>query len=162
MSEPSIRPASAEDIAAFYGRPPQRSIRAFVAVLDNVPVAVAGIAYQGIRGAPYLFSDMRPEMGRYRKAVVRGARAVLLALARPGMPASSSTPAAVRFLKRLGFVELHQQNGETLMIYRGIVEAKLPRHNAASRPFDYGIYRSTTTMNSPDTSPTNLACGSPA
>lgn len=79
-------------------------MRAFVAVLNGQPIAVAGLAYE--RGRPaYLFSDMKPAMRPYRRAIVRGARAMLAAM--PRLPllavANCDEPNAGRFLERLGF-----------------------------------------------------------
>ena len=101
MSQPEIRPATAADLAAYYGEPPRRTMRAWVAVLDGKPIAVAGVAYEA--GKPhYLFSEMRPEMKRYRKAILRGGRRVLEDTKGMRLLASCSSPGASRFLVHLG------------------------------------------------------------
>jgi hypothetical protein len=106
MTEPLIRPATAADLERFYGAPPARTMRAWVAVLDGEPLAVAGIAYQSIGQPPYLFSDLKPEMRRHRKAIVRGARQMLAAVARPGLMAIAGEAGSPRLLTRLGFVHV--------------------------------------------------------
>jgi hypothetical protein len=103
VTAPEIRPATADDLARFYGSPPERTMRALVAVLDGEPIAVAGIAYQRPGQPPYLFSDLKPEMRRHRKAIVKGARQMLRDLARPGLVAIAGEPTAPRLLARLGF-----------------------------------------------------------
>lgn len=105
MGAPIIREATARDVEAFYGWPHPRSMRAFVADLDGRPIAIAGLAYQPY-GPPFLFSEMKPEMRRFPKAIVRGARTMLDAM--KGVPAfavaSTKEPRAAKLLARLGFV----------------------------------------------------------
>lgn len=118
ISEPVIRVATEADLIAYYGEPPRRSIRAFVAVLDGVPVGIAGLAYQGPSATPYYFSEMKPEMARFKKAIFRGSRAFLRTFP-ARCPAICSDPKAVRFLKRLGFVPAGFEGGRELLIYAG-------------------------------------------
>jgi hypothetical protein len=121
MPDPMIRPATAADIAAFYGAPPMLSLRAMVAVDDGTPVAVAGLAYQGAGKPPYLFSDIAPAMRRHAKTILRGARAMLAQLARPGMAALADPehPGAARLLMRLGFVPAGCSDEGEVFVYRG-------------------------------------------
>jgi hypothetical protein len=117
---PEIRPATAADLARFYGQAPQRTMRALVAILEGEPVAVAGIAYQKPGQQPYIFSDLKPEMRRHRKAIVRGARAMLAQLARPGLMALAGEPTSPRLLTRLGFRRVATTADGELYQYEGI------------------------------------------
>lgn len=112
-AQPEIRPATAADLAAFYGTPPARTQRAWVAVLDGRPLAVCGVAYE--RGKPaFLFSEIRPEMKRYPKTIIRGARMVLAETAGLGLRAQASSPRAARLLGWLGLRYLGSQGGNMI------------------------------------------------
>lgn len=101
--EPEVRSATAADLAAFYGEPQPLTQRAMVVVLDGKPIGIAGVAYE--RGVPVaLFAEMKPEMKRFPKVIVRGARRFLAETPNiKGLRASASTPEAARFLGFLGF-----------------------------------------------------------
>lgn len=103
---PIIREATAADLAAFYGKAPARTVRAMVAVLGDDPIAVCGLAYQG-GGLPLLlFSEMKPEMRRFPKMILKGARAAL-ALARGVSAVAVANPdeaLSPKLLRHLGFV----------------------------------------------------------
>lgn len=117
MPQPEFRPASAADLEAFYGHPPPYSMKAWVAVLDDQPIAVAGVAY--VRGMPpRMFSDLKPSMRAYRKAIVKGARRMLGAM--EGITALTvadpSETGSRRLLERLGFEFVG--HGHTGPVYR--------------------------------------------
>ena len=106
--EPVIREATADDLAAFYGEAPKQSMRAYVAVLDGEPIAVAGVAYdvRAQSGRVKLFSEMKPEMRHHRKAIIRGARIMLENLGARGMVAVANPEEkhSRKLLSRLGFI----------------------------------------------------------
>jgi hypothetical protein len=120
MTTPIIRPANASDLARFFDAAPPRTMRAFVAELAGEPVAVAGIAYQH-GGPPYLFSDMKPAMRAHKIAIVKGARTMLKALARPGLPAiaNGAERCSARLLRHLGFVSAGQTAQGELFVFKG-------------------------------------------
>ena len=122
MIGPIIRPATAADLAVFYGAIPGRSVRALVAELAGKPIAIAGIAYQQDGAPPYLFSDMKPEMRRFPVAIIKGAREMLKRLARPGLAAVAdpSKPNAGRVLASLGFVHVASGPQGEIYLFRGL------------------------------------------
>lgn len=94
------------DLEAFYGRPPDRTVRAIVGVVDGEIVGVGGVAYEGrVRGA---FCDLRPEAKRHKIALHKAALRVLAMAQETGVPqlvavCTGDEPGAPRWLKRLGF-----------------------------------------------------------
>ena len=96
-----LRPATAADLKAFYGDKPRPTVRAIVGVVDGVPLGVAGISYE--RGQLMLFSDLKPEGRKYRKAIVKAARMVLEMAKGIPILALAEHPSSCRFLTRLGF-----------------------------------------------------------
>jgi len=118
---PVIRPATAADLIAFYGRPPPASVRALVAILDGRPVGVGGLKYEGGADGETLlvaFSDLRPELRAYPVAIMRAARRVVASMqGRPAIAlADPAEPGAPAFLARLGFV--HAASTAAGEIYR--------------------------------------------
>jgi hypothetical protein len=73
MTNIEIVPATQELIEIFFGEPPKRTIRAVVAVKDGEPIAVAGLFLDQSRYV--LFSDLKPEMYKHKKAIVKTMRA---------------------------------------------------------------------------------------
>lgn len=123
MSTPVIRQATADDLVAYFGAAPRQSMRAYVAVVDGRPVGIAGVSYEfrGRDARVKLFSEMKPEMRRHKKAIVRGARAMLEAFGAPGMVAVANPEekGACRFLAALGFRPGHDTPNGRLFVYEG-------------------------------------------
>jgi hypothetical protein len=69
-----IRPATQKDAEAFYGKKPIKSMRAYVAVLDGEPIGIGGVFRDS--DAFVAFSEMKPEMRKYPKDIVRGYRMI--------------------------------------------------------------------------------------
>jgi hypothetical protein len=100
-----IRPATAKDISEVYGSPPPRTMKAFAAVLGDVPVAVSGVYYYPDQVVA--FSKILPQYTHLKAGLARGAIKVLnmlkqinvpiLAIAEPGLPTAPD------FLERCGF-----------------------------------------------------------
>jgi len=116
MKKCEIRQATREDIEAFYGEPPVKSMRAFVALLDGAVIAIAGV----YKDPFYLvaFSDMKDAMRSRKKDIARLTRANMAAIearARPVIAFASCKEAnATAFLQKLGFrYEGTTVNGET-------------------------------------------------
>lgn len=123
MSGPVIREATAGDLEAYYGERPKRSMKAYVAVLDGEPIGIAGVTYdlRGRDARVKLFSEMKPEMRPYRKAMVKGARLMLKAFGVPGMVAVANPEerGSGRFLAKLGFIPAAMTPHGQLFVYGG-------------------------------------------
>jgi len=96
------RPATAEDIVAFYGRPWPTTLRAVVLVLDEKIVGVIGLSREGDHLK--LFSDAAPELEPHIKSitVMRGLKKVMQWVEASQMPvlAVADNPP---LLEKLGF-----------------------------------------------------------
>lgn len=118
MPGPVIRPATQADLDAFYGYRHTMTMRAWVAVLDGRPIGVCGVGYP--RGRPiYLFSDIKPEMRRFPKAILRGARLVLDAVKGPPLFASASSAGAARLLGHLGLRHVGNEGERMIFEWSG-------------------------------------------
>jgi hypothetical protein len=104
MTGPDFRDATAADLVAFYGEPLPHPVRAMVADLDGVPVAVAGVMMIPDQPAVF-FSDMRLEMRAFPLWILEGARRVVRQFAAPGMLAFACPDERDpgRLLRALGF-----------------------------------------------------------
>lgn len=98
----TVRPATQADFHALYGEAPARTIRAEVAELDGVPVAIAGIAYGGER--PLLFSRILPALRPHKRFIVRQARrfAEIARKAHAVAIADCQSTASARLLQAVG------------------------------------------------------------
>lgn len=107
--KPECRPATAEDVAAFYDPPPERTMRALCWMIDGERMALVGIMYPGGKAHPTLISKIRPEARRYRIGIARHARESVEALADLPLMAVSDReePGSARFLAWLGFRFVH-------------------------------------------------------
>lgn len=101
----AFRRATAADVLAFYGHPPVVRMRGIVAEQDGRAVMLGGVYYHD--GIPVVFSELKPEARKCRKAIARGVRIVMdfaeglhpLLYAIPNM----QEPTSVGLLCRLGF-----------------------------------------------------------
>lgn len=103
---PVVRPATADDIARFYDKPPGRSVRAWVAEFDGQVIGLGGLFY-GPRSV-CLFSEMTPELRRHKRFIVDAAVA-LVALGKRVNATVIADPridGSERFLTWLGLVPL--------------------------------------------------------
>jgi hypothetical protein len=100
-----IRPATAEDIEAVYGSFPRKTMRAYAALYDGKPVAVAGVYYYPDQVVA--FSKILPEYAHLKAGLGRGALKVLRLLKEINKPvlavAEPSIPTSPEFLERCGF-----------------------------------------------------------
>lgn len=112
---PELRPATPGDIEAFYGGAPHPEMRAYVAELEGRVIGIGGTYRHD--GRDVAFSDLKPEMKRYRRAIVEGARlfqrefGACIALADP------QEPGAERLLTRLGFQPYDAIGGKAFVRY---------------------------------------------
>jgi hypothetical protein len=101
-----IRPATAEDIAAFSDMANKPSIRAWAAELDGRIVGLGGVVLS--RGRWLGFADLTPEARPYKMTIARAAIRFLADAKARGVKfiyveADLSEPTSLRWLESLGF-----------------------------------------------------------
>lgn len=117
--EPTFRRATPADAVAFYGTPAKMSFRGFVAELDGEVVGIGGVYYDN--GVPIAFSEMRPPMRKYKKAMAKACRILTRFFDQLGGKvyaiACPTEPTAPYLLAKLGFkpTGLIGPHGETLV-----------------------------------------------
>lgn len=99
------RYASTADVEKYYGELPPQTIRAVVVLLDDEPVGIAGLSYDGDRYTA--FSEYKPELEPHLKSmtVLRAVKAVQRMVKTANLPVivvNSSNPG---LLERIGFRE---------------------------------------------------------
>lgn len=103
-----IVPATADMMTAFYGRPPQRSQRAFAFVRDERVIGIFGLYADG--GRMVLFSDLTPELRTLKKTLVKGMRFVMGVAKQIGAPvhacADEGVEGSEKLLTRHGFQKI--------------------------------------------------------
>ncbi len=101
---PIIVPASAAHLAQI-GEHPKGAGRAYAAIAHGEVLGVCG--YYHDRDRLVLYSKVRPELRRWKKTLVRGAKMALAAAMRVRSPivasADPAIPGARRMLEALGF-----------------------------------------------------------
>lgn len=121
MAELACRPATAQDIATYYGEPQRDTLKALVVTLDGALAGVIGLARQG--KTVRLFSEFRPELRPHLKSMtaLRAIKATSEAVKRSRLPvyalAQEDEPDSPRMLERLGFVPHETQAG--IYVWRG-------------------------------------------
>lgn len=100
------RYATAADVDRYYEERPSQTIRAIVILLDEVPVGIVGLSYEGDR---YIaFSESKPELEPHLKSMpvlraVKAAQRMILDASLPVLVVNTSNP---KLLERLGFREI--------------------------------------------------------
>ena len=111
MTNIEIVPATAELLNRFFGKPPIRSVKAVVAVKDDVPIGVSGIFLD--RSRYILFSNATPEILKHKKTVVRMVRETKRIIESVTIPVYAVEDEEISnnaiILKHLGFTE--EQDG---------------------------------------------------
>ena len=106
--DPQVRPATAEALAAFYGKRPQSTIRGFVAYLEDKPVGVIGIVREPTLGK--FFCDFKPELEPYISSVKmwRAIKKTMKIVEEYKAPVGAVAEHAegCRILSRLGFTHI--------------------------------------------------------
>ncbi len=119
MTKCSLKPATAEAAEAFYGRPVDYSFKGIVAVEDEKVIGIGGI-YR-LNGHRVAFTDMKPEMRRHKREMVKSCRLLMNMIRDEKAPvyavANQDEPTAADLLTRLGFepTGLYNEVGETLV-----------------------------------------------
>ena len=103
QTKPEFRTATAADVRAFYGGPSPYTMRAYVVLLDVVPVALGGVTYRC--GVLCAFSEMKEEFRPYKVSIMKFARKIREIFGgSPGMAvANPREPGSGRLLRWLGF-----------------------------------------------------------
>lgn len=110
MTAPQIIPATKANLEEL-GEHPSGAGRAYAAVLDGRTLGVCG--YYQDRTRLVIYSKVTPELRRWKKVIVRGARMAMAAASRVDAPiaavAEPGIPGSARMLMALGF---EQVNGD--------------------------------------------------
>jgi hypothetical protein len=101
-----VRPASADDIAAFSNMPGKPTIRAMALVIDDEVVGLGGVAFMQSRWLGFV--DLKPEARQYKTTIARAAIRFLAELRRDGVrfiyvQRDEDEPRAGLWLASLGF-----------------------------------------------------------
>ena len=119
MTSCRIEPATPETVEAFYGEPVGYSFKGIVAVEDENVIGIGGI-YR-LNGKRIAFTDMKPEMRKHKKIMVKSCRLLMDMIRKEHRPvyavANQDEPTAQDLLARLGFEPTGQFNeyGETVV-----------------------------------------------
>ena len=109
MSNAKIVPATSDILNRFYGEPQKKTVRAVAIVKGEDVLGVGGFYVDEARVV--MFSDLKPEALKHKKAVVLGTYEILRAAGETGLPAhavaDSRVPGSEHFLEQLGFESLH-------------------------------------------------------
>jgi hypothetical protein len=115
-----VRPATAADIAAVYGEPPKRSMRAYAALVDGEAIAVAGVYYYPDQVVA--FSRINPAYEHLRTGLGRGALKVIQMLKNMNVPvlavAEPGKETAPAFLERCGFEHMKTTKQGEVYVWR--------------------------------------------
>lgn len=112
-----IRTATQKDAEAFYGDKPLKSMRAYVAVLDGKPIGIGGVFRE--EHMHVAFSEMKDEMRKYPKDIVRGYYKIFEIIQRYNIVyaiANKKENNARKLITRLGF-KLAEINSEGEEVY---------------------------------------------
>jgi len=106
MTNPKVefRAATAQDAELFYGKQPIRTMRGYVAIIDDKPVGIGGVYYES--GFMVAFSEMKPEMRSRKKDIARGIRMLTEMYDKLGpvfAVACKKEPTSYMLLAKLGF-----------------------------------------------------------
>jgi hypothetical protein len=128
MPKITLRPAIAADLPDVIGEPLPWRIRAITALADNRVIGLGGIAFPP--GGPAIaFVQLAPgpdggtpEAGRYPVAFHRAGRMAIDMIRASGVAqviatADAGSAAAVRWLKRLGFIAAERQDIEGRILF---------------------------------------------
>lgn len=92
-----IRPTSYADIISFYGKPSDKTIKAFTVTKDGEIACIAGVT---VEPQPTAFSDVK-DVGASKFAIYRTAKLLAAKLMALGIPATATTSNG-KFLASLG------------------------------------------------------------
>jgi hypothetical protein len=113
MAKVTIRPTIPSDLAAVIDEPLPFRIRAYTALLGDTVLGVGGVAFPG-DGLPIAFVQQSPEAKSYPVSFHRAGLMAMRMIEETGVREVMATcdpqsPAAIRWLERLGFVMAERQ-----------------------------------------------------
>ena len=108
MTKIELIPATHEIVRDFYGHEPLVTMRAVAAVQDGVTLGVGGIFQAGL--AWMLFSDMKPELTKDKRAMVKVCRSIRKLIENTRLPvyalADKNIEGSETLINHIGGVEL--------------------------------------------------------
>tara|TARA_Y100000310_G_scaffold320331_1_gene376677 strand:- start:1245 stop:1592 length:348 start_codon:yes stop_codon:yes gene_type:complete len=98
-----IRPATRDDILAFYGRLHDHTVRAWVGILDEKIIGLGGVLFY--RGSLVAFAEFTEEARRFPVTLVKACRAAVNSIGRAPIYAVPETGRReeIRLFEILGF-----------------------------------------------------------
>ena len=98
--------ATSEDIDRYYGERPEVTLRAIAILMDEEPVAIAGLSREGDRFRA--FSEFKPALEPHLKSmtVLRAVKAVQRMIHEAPLPVIVQDSENPTLMERLGFVEI--------------------------------------------------------
>jgi len=98
-----IRRATAKDVESWYDGPPAYTMKGYVIVEDESILAICGVFW--CEGKKYIFSEMKEQMVRYRRAIIKAARKVMADVEGETVyaVATEGIESAPRFIEHYGF-----------------------------------------------------------
>lgn len=98
-----MKPATAEHIHAWYDGPPVYSMKGYVIFEGEEMIALCGVFF--CRGRKYIFSEVKEQMFKYKKAIIRAARQIMSDMEGQTVyaMATEGLESAPRFIKHYGF-----------------------------------------------------------
>lgn len=110
-----IRPATPDDLNAFYGHPPPVTVRALVALKDGEIKCIAGVTLE--KGQSIAFSDMREnDAGKKERFKIALAMTEWMKQFKPDVTLEPHQMSSDKFLRKLGFRHLGEKNN--INVYR--------------------------------------------
>lgn len=107
MNSVRLVPATPEILYKFYGKQPDRTVRAIAGVEGEEVLGIGG--YYLTKESAVVFSEIRPEGMKKKLSIVKATKKVLEMAKKTGLPIyavpDENIGTACNFLKRLGFVE---------------------------------------------------------
>jgi hypothetical protein len=139
MVKVTVRPTVAADLPAVIGEPLPFRIKAITLEIDGRVLGLGGLAFPPGRGPPWAFVQQCHEAKRYPVSFHRAGLAAIEMIRKTGVSevvatADADNEAALRWLKRLGFVPaaaVHIGN-KMLFVWRNVHEPSFIR--AAAEP----------------------------
>lgn len=112
--EPTIEPATEDDIGKFSMGQGWPTLRAWVGKVEDEPIALFGLA-RGADARWYAFFDITDAARPFKKAIVRTGKMLMDEARKMGLPyvyaqADENEPLSVRWLRSLGF-EIDPRSG---------------------------------------------------
>jgi len=118
MPKCSFRDATREDAIEFFGEQPPYSFKGFVAVEGDKVIGIGGLSFS--QGRVTAFSDMKPEMRKYRREMVKTCRRIVEMIKQERRPvfavAYNKEPTSLKLLVNLGFkpIGMRTDDGEVM------------------------------------------------